>query len=65
MYQITNNATMYLKVYGRLFKVLEVCKSVEDANIVCAQNPTWGVLSESPQDSLVFICDINDKGIEV
>lgn len=54
---------MFLKVYSRLFKVLDVCKSMEDANNVCKLNPTWSVLAESPDDGLIYIADVNDKGI--
>lgn len=61
--KITNNATMYLKVMGHLFKIEKVCKSVEEANKFCATNPNMGVLSESPEDGLVYIAALDDLGI--
>lgn len=51
---ITNNAELFINVHGRLIRVCEISRSIEDANSLCKFNPTWSVIAEAPQDRLIF-----------
>jgi hypothetical protein len=60
---ITNNATMFLKLHGKLFKVIAIAKTVEAANKLCDEHSNLGVIAESVEDGLIYLCDMEDNGI--
>ncbi len=60
---ITNNTTMFLKLHGRLFKVIAIAKSDDQANQLCKEHSNLGVLAESVEDGLIYLCDMEDQGI--
>lgn len=62
--QLTNNASTYVRIYGRFFKVEHIAKSVKEANDWCAANVELGVACEDKTLGLVYICDLEDMGLD-
>lgn len=60
--QLTNNASTYVRVYGRFFKVEHIAKSINEANEYCAKHTDMGVICEDKALGLVYICDLEDMG---
>lgn len=52
---ITNNASLYIKVAGKTFEVVYIAKSDDDANDFCEKNEDCGVIAEDDNLGLVFI----------
>ena len=46
---------LYIKSMGKIFRVLAICKSDDEANEFCRKNNDCGVMAE--QDGLIFIAE--------
>jgi hypothetical protein len=62
----TTAETVYIKMYGRLYKVMAVCDSVESANDFMNKNRAASLI-QAEQDLTgwrIYLADENDIGIE-
>jgi len=51
--KLTSGCTLHIYAFGKLYKVLSVCKSVEEANEFCLHNPDGAVISESDNGLII------------
>lgn len=51
--KLTNGFMMYVQAFGKLYKVLSVCKSIEEANDFCSKHPEGAVICESNNDLVI------------
>lgn len=52
--------SIFIKVYGRLFKVMAIADNDDEANAFMEANP--GASCIAVQGGMVYIADKNDKG---
>ncbi len=51
---LTNNASLFIYVFGKLYKVLALCKTDAEANEYCQTHPEGAVISET-DDGLIVV----------
>ena len=54
---LSNSIKVYCKSMGKIFKVLHIAKTVEEANSFTNKHKNCGVIAEDQKSGLIFIAD--------
>jgi len=54
---LTNDLVLFTASMGKVFKVMAICHSMEEANQICSRRDDWGVIAEDKQGH-VFLAEL-------
>jgi hypothetical protein len=55
--QLTNDLMLFTASMGKVFKVMAICHSTEEANSLCGRHSDWGVIAEDKRGH-VFLAEL-------